>query len=157
MSKRGRGPKTAGRYLGALHRFARRYFAVEMEKMDLPPVAFPLLMRLKHRDNVSQEDLVDEFLVDKGTVARTLANLEDAGLVTREVDPDDRRVKRVSVTDRGREVAGDLKAVARRWEGKLLEDFSEQEREQLLEFLARMKDNAKRHWHDGKREDGREK
>jgi len=149
MSKRGRGPKTAGRYLGALHRFARRYFAAEMEKMDLPPVAFPLLMRLKHRDNVSQEDLVDEFLVDKGTVARTLANLEDAGLVAREVDPEDRRIKRVSVTEKGCEVAGDLKAVARRWEGKLLEGFSEQEREQLVEFLARMKDNAKKHWYDG--------
>jgi DNA-binding MarR family transcriptional regulator len=157
MSKCDRGPKTAGRYLGALHRFARRYFALEMEQMDLPPVAFPLLMRLRHRDNASQEDLVDDFLVDKGTVARTLATLEDAGLVSREVDPDDRRIKRVSVTQRGREIANDLKAVARRWDGKLMDGFSEEEREQLLEFLARMKDNAKRHWDDGQDKDRREK
>ena len=66
--KRDRGPKTAGRYLGALHRFARRYFAVEMERLDLPPVTFPLLMRLLHRDHVSQQDLVQDFLVDKGTL-----------------------------------------------------------------------------------------
>jgi len=128
---------------------------MEMEQLDLPPVAFPLLMRLRRRDDVSQEDLVDDFLVDKGTVARTLANLEDAGLVSREVDPDDRRIKRVSVTDRGREVAGDLRAVARRWDGKLMEGFSDEERAELMDYLARMKDNAKRHWHDESAEDDR--
>jgi DNA-binding MarR family transcriptional regulator len=147
-----------GRYLGALHRFARRYFAAEMKRMDLSPVAFPLLMRLRHHDDVSQEDLVEDFLVDKGTIARTLATLEDAGLVTREVDPDDRRVKRVSVTERGREVAEDLKRVARRWSNRLMEGFSDEEREQLLDYLVRMKENAKRHWHDtDETEDRREK
>jgi len=143
-----RGPKTAGRYVGALHRFARRYFAAEMEQLDLPPVAFPLLMRLRHRDDVSQEDLVEDFLVDKGTIARTLANLEDAGLVARKVDPDDRRVKRVSITDEGRRIAGELREVARRWDGRLMEGFSVEEREQLLSYLARMKENARRHWYD---------
>ncbi|MFW5866835.1 MAG: MarR family winged helix-turn-helix transcriptional regulator [Armatimonadota bacterium] len=119
-----------------------------MERLDLPPAAFPLMLRLRHRDNVSQEDLVSDFLVDKGTVARTLAHLEDAGLVTREVDPDDRRVKRVSITEQGREVARDLRAVARRWDGKLTDGFTDEEREQLLDYLARMKDNASRHWDD---------
>lgn len=153
-----RGPRTVGRYLGGLHRFARRYFATEMERLDLPPVAFPLLMRLRHRDNVSQEELVEDFLVDKGTIARTLANLERAGLVAREVDPDDRRVKRVSITENGREVAQDLKEVARRWDGKLTDGFSEEEREQLLDYLVRMKANARRHWDDAdETEDRREK
>jgi DNA-binding MarR family transcriptional regulator len=153
--KHDKGPKVVGRYLGGLHRFARRYFAAEMERLDLPPVAFPLLMRLRHRDNVSQEDLVSDFLVDKGTVARTLSNLERAGLVVREVDPADRRIKRVSITEKGREVAGELKAVARTWDGKLTEGFSDEEREQLLNYLARMKDNARRHWDDGDAADDR--
>lgn len=155
--KRDRGPKTAGRYLGALHRFARRYFAVEMERLDLPPVAFPLLMRLLHRDHVSQQDLVQDFLVDKGTVARTLANLEDAGLVTREVDGDDSRIKRVAVTEKARELGADLRAVARRWDGRLMEGFTDEEREQLLSYLARMTENAKRYWHQtGETRDRRE-
>ncbi|MGI5817725.1 MAG: MarR family winged helix-turn-helix transcriptional regulator [Armatimonadota bacterium] len=155
MMRNDRGPKVVGRYLGALHRFARRYFATEMERLDLPPVAFPLLMRLLHRDQVSQEDLVTDFLVDKGTVARTLANLEDAGLVTREVDPDDRRIKRVSVTEKARELENDIKAVSRRWDGKLTEGFTDEEREQLLNYLARMKQNARRHWHEMSQTDER--
>ncbi len=154
--KKDRGPRVVGRYLGALHRFARRYFASEMERLGLPPLAFPLLMRLKHRDDVSQEELVEDFLVDKGTVARTLADLEDAGLVSRKIDPDDRRIKRVSITEEGREVAGELKAVARTWDGRLTEGFSKEEHEQLLGFLERLKDNARRHWHDSETEDRRE-
>ena len=155
--KRDRGPKTAGRYLGALHRFARRYFATEMERLDLPPVAFPLLMRLLHRDDVSQEDLVSDFLVDKGTVARTLASLEDAGLVSREVDGEDRRIKRVTVTEKARELGPELKVVARTWDGRLMEGFSDEEREQLLAYLARMTDNAKHYWRElSETEDRRE-
>lgn len=154
---RDRGPKMAGRYLGALHRFARRYFAMEMERLELPPVAFPLLMRLLHRDDVSQEDLVSDFLVDKGTVARTLASLEESGLVAREVDDGDRRVKRVTVTDAARELEPELKAVARGWDGRLMEGFTEEEREQLLSLLARMTENAKHYWRElNETEDRRE-
>ncbi|MFP4249410.1 MAG: MarR family winged helix-turn-helix transcriptional regulator [Armatimonadota bacterium] len=153
-----RGPRVVGRYLGGLHRFARRYFAREMERLELPPGAFPLLLRLRHHDDVSQEALVDDALVDKGTVARTIASLESAGLVARRVDPDDRRIKRVSITEEGREVAQDLRAVARRWDAKLTDGFTEEEREQVLDYLARMKRNARRHWDDSdETKDRREK
>jgi DNA-binding MarR family transcriptional regulator len=146
--RRDRGHRTAGRYLGGLHRFSRRYYGIEMEQLDLPPVAFPLLMRLLHRDDVSQEDLVNDFLVDKGTVARTLANLEESGLVTRVIDEDDRRVKRVTVTEKARSLEPELKAVARRWDGRLTAGFTDEERELMLSFLARMMDNAKLYWRE---------
>ncbi len=138
----------AGRYIGAIHRFARRYFAAQMEGLGLPPGAFPLIFRLLRRDNVSQDELADDFLVDKGTTARTLARLEEAGLITRSVDEEDRRVKRVRVTDRAREMAPDIRAAARAWNDKLLDGFSPEEREMALSFLQRMTENARHHWQD---------
>ncbi|HCA47768.1 MAG TPA: hypothetical protein DEP45_10575 [Armatimonadetes bacterium] len=144
--RHGRGHRTAARYLGGLHRFARRYYAIEMERLELPPVAFPILMRLLHHDDVSQEELVSDFLVDKGTVARTVATLEESGLVTRVIDEDDRRVKRVTVTEKARDLEPELKAVTRRWDGRLTAGFTEEERELMLSFLARMMDNAKLYW-----------
>ncbi len=136
----------AGRYVGAIHRFARRYFAAQMEELSLPAGAFPLIFRLLRRDGVSQDELADDFLVDKGTTARTLARLEEAGLITRSVDEHDRRIKRVRVTDRAREMAPAIRAAARAWNDKLLEGFSAEEREMALSFLQRMTDNARRHW-----------
>jgi len=134
--------------VGAIHRFARRYFAAQMEGLGLPAGAFPLIFRLLRRDNVSQDELAGDFLVDKGTTARTLARLEEAGLITRSVDQEDRRVKRVRVTERAREMAPEIRAAARAWNDKLLDGFSPDERELALSFLQRMTDNARRHWKD---------
>lgn len=144
--RRARGHRSAGRYVGAIHRFARRYFAQEMDRLGLPPTAFPLIMRLLRHDDVSQDSLAGDFLVDKGTVARTLARLEEAGFVTRTVDEDDRRVKRVRVTDRARELAPEVAATARAWGDKLLEGFTAEERRQALEYLQRMARNARQHF-----------
>ena len=72
------GSRSAGRYFGVIHRFARRHFASQMQRLGLPPAAFPLILRLLWEDNISQDELADDFLVDKGTVARTLVKLEEA-------------------------------------------------------------------------------
>ncbi|MGC9317516.1 MAG: MarR family winged helix-turn-helix transcriptional regulator [Armatimonadota bacterium] len=143
-----RGPRTAGRYVGALHRFARRYFAAQMSRLGLPPTAFPLILRLLRRDNVSQDELAGDFLVDKGTAARTLAKLEEAGLVTRTVDEEDRRIKRVRVTEKARELEPEIMAAARAWNEKLLDGFSAEEKEAALAYLQRMTRNARAHWED---------
>ncbi len=39
---------------------------------------------------------------DKGTVARALKQLDTAGMITRVIDPDDRRQKRIYLTEKGR-------------------------------------------------------
>lgn len=144
----GKRPRTAGRQVGAIHRFSRRYFAAQMERLGLPPTAFPLIARLLRRDNVSQDELSEDFLVDKATTARTLAKLEEAGLITRTVDPRDRRIKRVQVTPAARALEPKIRAVAREWSERLLDGFTPEEREQALEYLERMAANARAHWAD---------
>lgn len=147
MKKR-RGPKSVGRYVGMIHRFARRYFVALMEPLDLPEVAFPLLMRLTHHDALSQDELADSHLVDKSTVARTLARMEEAGLVTREVDEQDRRIKRVQATERALALTDQIHEALRAWNERLLDGFEPHEREQILGYLQRMADNARTHWDD---------
>ncbi len=146
--KPGHGPRSAGRYVGAIHRFAQRHFAAEMERLGLPATAFPLIMRLLRRDGSSQDELADDFLVDKATAARTVARLEEAGFVTRVVDEADKRIKRVYVTDRAREREREVHAAAEAWSEMLLDGFTAEERQATVEYLQRMADNARRHWGD---------
>lgn len=49
-------------------------------------------------------DLARELVMDRTTLGRNLRPLERAGLVTLEVDPADRRSRRLAVTERGRVV-----------------------------------------------------
>ncbi len=119
-----------------------------MEQLGLPSTAFPLMVRLLWEDDISQEELADDFLVDKGTIARILARLEEAGYVTRSVDAKDKRVKRVRVTDKAREIAPVLHAARRAWDGKLLDNFTPDEKQMVLGFLERMAENSQEHWGD---------
>jgi DNA-binding MarR family transcriptional regulator len=141
-------PRPAGRQVGAIHRFSQRYFAAQMERLGLPPTAFPLISRLLRHDNVSQDEIAGHFLMDKATITRTLAKLEQAGLITRTVDEDDRRVKRVQVTEAARALEPQIRAVARQWSELLLDGFTPEEREQALAYLERMTANARAHWAD---------
>ena len=48
-------------------------------------------------------ELADDLLLSRGGVTRLIARMEDAGLVRREVPPDDRRATYAHITDKGRE------------------------------------------------------
>lgn len=53
---------------------------------------------------VRQQDLAVSAIKDKGTIARSLNQLEEAGMVVRTTDVDDRRNKLISMTPKGLEV-----------------------------------------------------
>ncbi|MFO7946202.1 MAG: MarR family winged helix-turn-helix transcriptional regulator [Armatimonadota bacterium] len=140
--KKDRSSWPAGRYLGMLHSFTRRYFSRAMDEYGLPGKSLMFLGYLGRHDGASQDDIASHFLFNKGYVARTLTKLEDAGLVKREVDEEDRRVNRVHLTDKGRQMRKKLKGVGSKWSQQLTAGFSEDERKQLLGYLARMAENA---------------
>ena len=138
-------PRSVGRFIGMIHRFSRQHFGTVMAPHGLPEQALPFLMRLLDRDDVSQDELAEHFWVDKATAARTLAKLEEEGYVTRTPDQRDKRVKRVRITARAREVAPELRRARGAWAEKLMEGFTSDERERVTGLLERMAENARRH------------
>lgn len=57
---------------------------------------------LDHGSGLSQQELADRLFLEKSTVSRMVADLENKGLVRRERDPDNRRTYRLKLTDAGR-------------------------------------------------------
>lgn len=60
-----------------------------------------LLADIVLSDGQRQQDLAISTIKDKGTVARSLKQLEAAGIIERTVDQADRRQKRIHLTDKG--------------------------------------------------------
>jgi len=60
-----------------------------------------LLADIVVADGQRQQDLAISTIKDKGTVARSLKQLETAGIIKRTVDNADRRQKRIHITDKG--------------------------------------------------------
>ena len=69
---------------------------------------FGLLEALLHRGPLCQGELASKLLRSGGNVTLVVDNLERAGLVLRERDPEDRRFIMVSLTDKGRAFIQDL-------------------------------------------------
>jgi DNA-binding MarR family transcriptional regulator len=99
---------------------------------------FVLLNLIRDRGPIRASELVDLMSVDQSTVSRQLAALEEAGLVSRSVDPSDRRAALVEVTPVGNEA---MDAARREWRNTLAdlaEDWSPEQRASLLESLQQL-------------------
>lgn len=123
-----------------------RLFGGKMREYELSGVmsqeSARLLMRaLACSDGVSQLRLTEMTHLKAPTVSVTLKKMEDEGLVRRESDPEDLRVIRVFLTERGaahnRRIFGRLQSL----DAILMQGFSEEETAVLRELLERMRNN----------------
>lgn len=60
-----------------------------------------ILAYLYEHENPRQEDISKFFMLDKGSVARTLQKLEKKELIERQINPEDQREKVIMLTDKG--------------------------------------------------------
>lgn len=79
--------------------------------------------------------LADWLQVAPRSATEVVDGLEELGLVARTPDPDDRRAVLVGLTDRGREVAHELRAARRAPSEQLLETLSAEDRAHLKASL----------------------
>lgn len=97
-----------------------------------------LLAELWKRDGVSQSELIKRLGVQPPTVTGALQRLERAGIVRREPDPENRRISRVYLTEKGRELEGPVQEALADAERNLLANLSSDERRELGELLDRL-------------------
>ena len=96
-----------GCHCQALRQAARRataFYDAAMAPYGLRISQFSLLVRLGRAGALSQQGLAAELGLDRTTLARNLRPLERDGLVASVPDPQDRRVRRLTVTAAGREL-----------------------------------------------------
>jgi DNA-binding MarR family transcriptional regulator len=73
-----------------------------LREYELTPAQFEVLARVGAAGGLSQQELADRLLVTKGNVCGLIDRMEEAGLVERRPDPEDRRPNRLHLTATGR-------------------------------------------------------
>ncbi|WP_424830041.1 MarR family winged helix-turn-helix transcriptional regulator [Ruegeria sp.] len=71
-----------------------------------------VLVNVGYVENPSVRDIERRVNLDKSKVSRAAARLEARGLITKVVDPDDRRLVKLNLTDQGVDVLGRLIPIA---------------------------------------------
>jgi DNA-binding MarR family transcriptional regulator len=88
----------------------------------------------------TQAALAGAIGADKSRIIGTLDELQDAGLIERTPDPDDRRVRLLSITTQGRRVRRAVRKDIRVREERLLAKLPPKDREAFLRALRQLHD-----------------
>lgn len=110
----------------------------EIEKYGIHGGQFQFLKTLSKKDSISQEELAHVYHNHESTIARALKKLEDAGMVARNVDENNRRKNVITITEKGRDIVDNVNLMDEKWEHNLKSlDFDEKNTlKELLKTLA---------------------
>ena len=103
-----------------------------------------LLHLLTQGHEMGQEQLVEQLDISKPAVSRALDSLEIKGFVTRQQDPDDRRVHRVRLTDQAREIGPAVEQAYNQLYAIAMQGISQEELDYFIKLFGRMSENFMR-------------
>lgn len=119
----------------------RELMAAEQPILDKHGVSmwgYVVLLALDETPMRSQAVLAQAIGADKTRIIRTLDDLQDRGYIERTPDPDDRRVRLLSITAAGRRLKDAVQADIQRGEEHWLGELSAEERRVFLKALQRL-------------------
>ena len=109
-----------------------------MESMDLTAVQGHIMAYLAHaKQPPCPRDLEAEFHLTHPTVSGILSRLEQKGFIRLQTDPADRRCKRIFIQPKGQECLQTMHQTILAIETLLVQDFTEEEKQQFSSFLQR--------------------
>ena len=100
---------------------------------------FSTLMLLRHKGTSPISDIAEEMGVSTAAASQMVDRMVNEGLILRTEDPHDRRVKQISLSERGRQMVRENFQARRAWLNELLDSLSGEENElvrQAFEILA---------------------
>lgn len=101
-----------------------------------------VLDRNQHKD-VFQKDLEEWFGITRSTVSKVVNLMVQKGLVERTSVDYDARLKKLSLTEKSKELTEYMHEDHKKMEEVLTAGFSDDEKKQLASYIERMKNNLK--------------
>jgi len=104
----------------------------------LTPLLFGVLAAVLEQPGRGQKQVAERMGVDAVNFGQMIDELEGKGLVERRIDPNDRRARKLYVTERGVALRRRLRPSLLAAQGRLLAPLSPEERTALLDMLVRV-------------------
>jgi MarR family transcriptional regulator for hemolysin len=136
------GEEPIGLFLTRSSRAVSRAFDAALAASGSSVASWLVLSSLKTGGHGSQRALAATLGIEGPTLTHHLNRMEDAGLVTRTRDPDNRRVHRVGLTEAGEREFFTLLDRVLAFDRALRSGFDDDELAALRSLLRRLADNA---------------
>ena len=130
--------------IGETSRMMRRYYDRRAAALGVTTAQWRVIAHLGHSPGLKQVELAERLDVEPITACRIVDRLEEAGLVERQRDPEDRRAWRLVLTDKAQPIYTKLGELAEEMAAEAFEGFSIEELEAARAKLARVRENVSR-------------
>ena len=136
--------ETIGFLLNDTARLYRRAFNARTRDSGITALQWRLITYLRRHEGSRQGPLAELIEVEPITLSRMIDRLAEAGLVERRADPADRRAWRLHLTPRANELLSGIRQIAETLTDEAAEGLSEDERDQLIALVERVRSNLSR-------------
>jgi DNA-binding MarR family transcriptional regulator len=124
------------------YRSIQKYFAKELAQYHIGWGHFAILMSLYVQEGRSQDSLAQSKGFDKTMIAKSVLKLEKEGIVYRKNDQEDKRIKRLYLTEKGRKLKPEMQRIVFELNELLLKGFNSNESSAAIETVRKIALNA---------------
>ena len=124
-----------------VHAAMTRDIDKRIRRVGLTRSQWRVLSPLLKEEGITQTALAERVEIEKAPLGRTLDKLEETGWVRRELDPDDRRARRVYLTTKIEPHIEMITSAIRMTFGEALHGLKEEEVGGLMTYLMTIKSN----------------
>ncbi|MCB0425448.1 MAG: MarR family transcriptional regulator [Mangrovimonas sp.] len=134
--------KLLGQLIGILYRQSTTYFQKEFKPFGLGHSQGKVLRYININGKVLPKDIAEYYNLDKGSVTSLIKSLEKNDFLERETHPTDKRCFYLALSPKAKQIIPNLDSIFSNWSERLLEGFSEDDKDFLLESIQKMIDNV---------------
>lgn len=138
------GVASAGKEIRSLSNLIRRFMTLKLNKSFVESATGSnawILLYLSCHDNVFQRDLEKEFCITRSTASKVVILMEKKGFIRRESVEGDARLKRLVLTEKGKQIVDLMKDDKYVVEQTLVKGFTKEELDLFCSYIERMKNN----------------
>ncbi|GAA3413019.1 MarR family winged helix-turn-helix transcriptional regulator [Paenibacillus hodogayensis] len=134
------------REIGMIARACDSISNIEFKELDLTKGQYLYLVRICEFPGIIQEKLAEMIKVDRTTAARAVSKLDMQGFIAKENDANNKKIKMLYPTDKGKEAYLFLKREADYSDEVALAGLSNKEKDTLLKLLHKVRTNIEGDW-----------
>lgn len=127
-----------GKYIAAIYRTMQSIINFKLADTDIKSGQQDFLLIISLNEGISQTELSNILFVGKPTTAKAVNNLINSGYITRERDEKDKRIYRLYLTEKGKEIAPLIKTTFSEIMGIFTRNLPGDEYEQTLVMLKKI-------------------
>lgn len=144
------------RQIGNIARALDSIANIEFKEMKLSRGQYLYLVRIKENPGIISDHLAGMLNVDRTTAARSIHKLEQSGLVQKQNDKQNKKIKHLFVTVQGEQLALKIEHENAYSNEIVLAGLDQDQKEKLAILLQKVEQNSKENWQfvktGGKRE-----